>query len=121
MGRSAEADRLAEENLERAQLFGTTGAIGFAQYVVALTRPRCEREPLLIEAVSRLQAAGHLLDEASAQYELGKTLQAVGEDPEIANQLFLARRTVEFHLSGVYRKLELTGRHELVRLLGEGA
>lgn len=180
LGRSAEAERLAEENLERAQLFGTNGAIGFAQYVVALTRPRYEREPLLVEAVSRLQAAGQLLDEASAHYELGKVLLAVGatfaadhhllrsiqladdcgarplaeqaravagpavslgalrgltaqerkvarlvatglSNPEIASQLFLARRTVEFHLSGVYRKLDLTGRHDLIQLLSEGA
>lgn len=177
--RSAEANRLAEENRERAQRFGTTGAIGFAQYVMALTRPTCERESLLLEAVSRLQAAGHLLDEAFAQYELGKALRAVGKDcaadhhllrsiqladdcgarplaeqaralagpsvslgalrglttqerkvarlvaaglsnPEIAKELFLARRTVEFHLSGVYRKLGLTGRHDLIQLLSNG-
>lgn len=173
LGRSAEAGRLAEENLERALLVGTDGAIGFARYVVALTRPRCERESLLVEAVSRLQDAGQLLDEAFAQYELGKVLhkgaadchllraiqladdcgaRPLGEraralagpslgtlggltaqerkvarlvaaglsNPEIAKQLFLARRTVEFHLSGVYRKLGLTGRHDLTQLLSEG-
>lgn len=175
LGRSAQAERLAEENLERAWLVGTDGAVGFAQYVLALTRPRCEREPLLAEASNRLQEAGQFLDEAFAQYELGKALSkdgnaekhllraiqladdcgarplgeraralagpAVGalrgltaqerkvarlvatglSNPEIAKQLFLARRTVEFHLSGVYRKLGLTGRHDLTRLLSEGA
>ncbi|GAA3559866.1 helix-turn-helix transcriptional regulator [Kribbella ginsengisoli] len=184
LGRAAQAERLAEENLERARLVGTDGAIGFAQYVLASTRPGCERASLLVEAVGRLQDAGQLLDEALARYELGKALRkgskgsmgsedgaadrqllraiqladdcgawrlaeraravagpAMGalrglttqerkvarlvaaglSNPEIANQLFLARRTVEFHLSGVYRKLGLTGRHDLIQLLSEGA
>ncbi|GAA0963560.1 hypothetical protein GCM10009554_83130 [Kribbella koreensis] len=176
LGRSAQAERLAEENLERARLVGTDGAIGFALYVLALTRPTRGRE--LVEAVGRLQDAGQLLDEALARYELGMALHKGGEagaadrqllraiqladdcgarplaerarsvagpamgalrgltaqerkvarlvaaglsNPEIANQLFLARRTVEFHLSGVYRKLGLTGRHDLIQLLSEGA
>ncbi|TDD58845.1 LuxR family transcriptional regulator [Kribbella antibiotica] len=36
---------------------------------------------------------------------------------EIAKEMFLVRRTVEFHLSGVYRKLEVSGRGELTDLL----
>lgn len=42
-------------------------------------------------------------------------LAAMGHNnAEIAEQLSLARRTVEFHLSGVYRKLGISGRRELV-------
>ncbi|MCK2244240.1 MULTISPECIES: helix-turn-helix transcriptional regulator [unclassified Crossiella] len=33
---------------------------------------------------------------------------------EIAAELSLARRTIEFHLSSVYRKLAITGRHDLL-------
>ncbi|WNF30939.1 LuxR C-terminal-related transcriptional regulator [Streptomyces sp. C11-1] len=36
----------------------------------------------------------------------------------IAETLFLAVRTVEFHLSSVYRKLDISGRQELVTALG---
>ncbi|TDD62743.1 hypothetical protein E1263_02895 [Kribbella antibiotica] len=35
--------------------------------------------------------------------------------------MFLVRRTVEFHLSGVYRKLQIAGRRQLTELLGVGA
>ncbi|GAA2822596.1 helix-turn-helix domain-containing protein [Crossiella cryophila] len=37
---------------------------------------------------------------------------------EIAADLGLARRTVEFHLSSVYRKLAITGRHDLLGWTG---
>jgi DNA-binding CsgD family transcriptional regulator len=37
---------------------------------------------------------------------------------EIAEQLVVAPRTVEFHLSAIYRKLGVGGRHELLAALG---
>jgi DNA-binding NarL/FixJ family response regulator len=36
---------------------------------------------------------------------------------QIAEALFLTRRTVELHLSGAYRKLGITGRAELATAL----
>ncbi|MGH3933398.1 MAG: helix-turn-helix transcriptional regulator, partial [Pseudonocardiaceae bacterium] len=36
---------------------------------------------------------------------------------EIANLLFVTRRTVETHLSAIYRKLDITGRRELPNAL----
>ena len=42
-------------------------------------------------------------------------------NPEIAQALFLTRRTVEMHLTGVYRKLGVSGREGLpAALAGSG-
>ena len=38
---------------------------------------------------------------------------------EIASTLFVTRRTVEMHLTQVYRKLRITGRSELFDVLGD--
>ena len=40
---------------------------------------------------------------------------------EIAQALFLTKKTVETHLSHAYRKLEIAGRKELAQALGESA
>jgi DNA-binding CsgD family transcriptional regulator len=39
-------------------------------------------------------------------------------NPEIAQALFVTRRTVETHLTSVYRKLDISSREELARALG---
>ena len=38
-------------------------------------------------------------------------------NPEIAQTLFVTRKTVETHLGSVYRKLDIAGRGELARAL----
>ena len=38
-------------------------------------------------------------------------------NPEIAQGLFVTRKTVEFHLSSAYRKLEIHSREELAAAL----
>jgi len=40
---------------------------------------------------------------------------------EVAEALFLSPKTVEFHLTRVYRKLDLNSRAELIRLLARDA
>ncbi|MGH2990482.1 MAG: helix-turn-helix domain-containing protein, partial [Solirubrobacterales bacterium] len=42
-------------------------------------------------------------------------------NPEIAQTLFVTRKTVETHLGRVYRKLDIPGRGKLVHALGEQA
>ncbi|MFI5736378.1 LuxR C-terminal-related transcriptional regulator [Kribbella sp. NPDC051587] len=179
LGRRTEAVQLAEENLERATSYGAPGALAFAQFTLAMTRPTEDRGELLAQAVEGLGGAGQLLDEAQARYQYAKTLRATGHDrkadqqflrvvsladhcgvrplaerarsqarssapasgvpgltpqeskiarlaadglsnAQIAKELFLVRRTVEFHLSGVYRKLQIAGRRQLCELLGVG-
>jgi DNA-binding CsgD family transcriptional regulator len=38
-------------------------------------------------------------------------------NPEIAQRLFVTRKTVEFHLSQAYRKLDVSSRKELPGVL----
>jgi DNA-binding NarL/FixJ family response regulator len=40
-------------------------------------------------------------------------------NPEIAQALFVTRKTVEKHLGGVYRKLDVASRAELADVLGD--
>ena len=42
-------------------------------------------------------------------------------NPEIAQALFVTRKTVETHLSRVYRKLDVSGRGRLARALAEAS
>ena len=39
-------------------------------------------------------------------------------NPQIAQALFLTRRTVEMHLTNAYRKLDISSREELPEALG---
>ena len=54
------------------------------------------------------------VDSLSAQERRVATMAADGlSNREIAEALFLTRRTVEMHLTGAYRKLDVSGRGEL--------
>lgn len=52
------------------------------------------------------------------ELKIAQLARAGYSNRRIAETLFLAVRTVEFHLSGVYRKLAISGRQELVTALG---
>jgi DNA-binding CsgD family transcriptional regulator len=47
-------------------------------------------------------------------------LPAAASHPETPERHFLSQRTVEYHLSSVYRKLDLSDRHGLAELFGSG-
>jgi DNA-binding CsgD family transcriptional regulator len=67
-------------------------------------------------AMDAVAAAGEELTERERQVAL---LAARGRtSPEIAEELFLSVRTVDTHLSRVYRKLMVEGRHQLAEAMG---
>jgi DNA-binding CsgD family transcriptional regulator len=91
---------------------------------------RCSARALAKRAGIELRAAG---DRSSAPDEAGVQLLTVSErrvaelaaaghsNPEIAQALFVTRKTVETHLGHLYRKLGISGRGELGRALAEQA
>ena len=93
---------------------------------LALAR-RCGAHALAERASTELRAAGG----RSSQPERGGVQQLTASErrvaelaadghsnPEIAQALFVTRKTVETHLGHVYRKLAISGRAELPRALG---
>ena len=78
-------------------------------------------------AMDELRAAGARprrpavrgVDSLSAQERRIASMATEGlSNREIAEALFLTRRTVEMHLTGAYRKLGVSGRGELAAVLG---
>ena len=78
-------------------------------------------------AVGELRAAGARprrpairgIDSLSPQERRVAAMAAEGlSNREIAEALFLTRRTVEMHLTGAYRKLDVSGRGDLPDALG---
>jgi DNA-binding CsgD family transcriptional regulator len=79
-------------------------------------------------AAGELRAAGghprprttNALDELTAQEaQIAELVSEGSTNPEIAEHLFISRRTVEYHLSHVFAKVGVTSRTELARVLLE--
>ena len=102
--------RDARDHLRRAQgMFVAMSADGFAaraggELQAAGERSRI-REP---EATETLTAQ---------ESRIASLVAAASSNPQIAAQLFLSPRTVEYHLHKIYRKLGVTSRVELARML----
>ncbi|HET8822831.1 MAG TPA: LuxR C-terminal-related transcriptional regulator, partial [Thermoleophilaceae bacterium] len=88
---------------------------------------RCGARALADRARTELRAAGGRSStrDASGVDQLTASEQRVAElaaqglsNPEIAQALFVTRKTVETHLSHVYGKLGISGRGRLVHVLG---
>jgi DNA-binding CsgD family transcriptional regulator len=88
---------------------------------------RCGGHALAERATTELRAAGgwSSAPERSGVQQLTASERRVAElaaeghsNPEIAQALFVTRKTVETHLGHVYRKLDISSRGELSRALG---
>jgi DNA-binding CsgD family transcriptional regulator len=61
------------------------------------------------------------LDALTASERRIAEMAAAGmSNPEIAQSLLVTTKTVEMHLTGAYRKLKVTNRGGLARVLGPG-
>ncbi len=89
---------------------------------------RCGARALVERAATELRAAGGTSSDpyASGIEQLTASERRVAEfaaegrsNPEIAQALFVTRKTVETHLGRVYRKLDIAGRSELGRALAD--
>jgi len=90
---------------------------------------RCGGRPLAERGRVELRAAGGRSSDPSGtgSERLTVSERRVAElaadgrsNPEIAQALFVTRKTVETHLGHVYRKLEIAGRGDLPRALAQG-
>jgi DNA-binding CsgD family transcriptional regulator len=86
-------------------------------------------EPWIGQAKAELSAAGAIRrspaadpDELSPQeIRVAREVAAGATNKEVAAQLFLSPKTIDFHLGRVYRKLDIHSRAELATLVAKGA
>jgi DNA-binding CsgD family transcriptional regulator len=142
LGRDAEATTLIEEELGFARAWGVPVGIAVSLRTLGLVTGGADGLTMLEEAVDIAHRLGALALVAQANDELAataarprkvlqtglKTLTASERrvaqlaaddmsDKEIAQALFVTVKTVEVHLSSVYRKLEISSRRQLTSSL----
>ncbi len=101
--------RHADEIFARAgEVFAAMGATEFVE--------RCNRERRAGGLGTRTTGAGGLTPQ---EEEIAKLVAEGATNREVARELFLSSKTVEYHLTRVYRKLGVRTRNELPRVLGE--
>ena len=108
----------ASERLRRAHaLFSGLGAgPGTARAAEELAGCRLDAGPAVMPSARALTTLGLTSRETEVAQLVGTGLS----NPEIAAELFISRKAVEFHLSNVYAKGGLRGRQQLRRLVGPG-
>lgn len=105
LARTGAVPRARQELMGALQLFSTAGAVAYQDQVVQALAD------LGLDAAA--EARGRLT--ATEQAVAGLVAQHLS-NPEIAERLSIARKTVEFHLSNIYGKLGLADRKELAVL-----
>ena len=132
LGRTDEALAVAEENLAIARRYGGPSAVSRAARELGELRGEAGL-PLLEEAAAVLEGTPARLEQAKAAAALGarvRSRRASAASPrsrprgssnrDIAQTLFVTPKTVEVHLSNVYRKLGIRSRRELGAALAPG-
>jgi DNA-binding CsgD family transcriptional regulator len=108
-GHPADARSPLQSGLDLAQRCGATELVkrAYDELIAAGARPRRN----LISGVDSLTASERRVAQMAADGMSNR---------EIAQSLFLSMKTVAYHLSHVYGKLEITGRDQLARVLASG-
>ncbi len=108
---AAEAHRAAE-NAHRRQGRGASASVAARRVGELLRRCGAPRSPALELALPMGEELTGREREVALLAARGRT------SPQIADELYLSVRTVDTHLSRVYRKLMIDGRHQLADALG---
>jgi DNA-binding CsgD family transcriptional regulator len=108
--RRARRRRAAREQLRMAlEVFEQIGAQPWADRARAELRASGEsarrREPSTLDQLTR------------QELQIARFVSEGLTNRQVAEQLFLSPRTIDFHLRNVFRKLELTSRNELARVI----
>ncbi len=99
--------RVAEE------MFSDMGADGFAG--------RARRELLATGESARKRSTETAVDLTPQELQVARLARDGLSNPEIGSQLFISRRTVQYHLRKVFAKLGIRSRGELAHVLPGGA
>ena len=95
------------------EMFAAIGMQAFAE--------RARRELLAAGEHVRMRTADTHGQLTPQEAQIARLARSGLSNPQIAAQLFLSPRTVEYHLAKVFTKLEISSRRELERALPDGA
>ena len=90
-------------------MFDATGTEAFAQ--------RARRELRATGETARKRAAAAHGGLTPQEVQIARLARSGLSNPEIAAELFLSPRTVQYHLGNVFTKLEITSRRQLRQAL----
>ena len=93
-------------------MFGAIGMQAFAE--------RARRELLATGETVRTRTAATRDELTPQEAQIARLARTGLSNPEIAAQLFLSPRTVQYHLGKVFTKLEITSRRQLRQALADG-
>jgi DNA-binding NarL/FixJ family response regulator len=104
----------AREHLRTAcEMFETMGAEAFAE--------RAERELLATGETARKRTVETRTQLTAQEAQVARLARDGLSNPEIGAQLFISPRTVQYHLSKVFTKLDITSRTQLEGVLPKDA